>query len=149
MKHALPLVAVAICANALLSAPAIARDTKYMLPFKDVLVMPEAQEKLDGSVKFFLSGQQKPKVIETRESDVSNRKTSSVGKSDEDACRWAALSALLAFQEKARSVGVNAVVDIVSYYKKNEVANATEYECHAGAVVAGVALKGTYAKVAN
>ncbi|WP_448058235.1 hypothetical protein [Cupriavidus sp. EM10] len=52
---ALPLVAVA-CAAALLSTPAAARDTKYMLPFADVLNMPEAQEKLDGSVKFYLSG---------------------------------------------------------------------------------------------
>ena len=52
-------------------------------------------------------------------------------------------------QEKARELGANAVVDMVSYYKKNEMKSAAEYECHAGAVVAGVALKGTVAKVAN
>lgn len=29
------------------------------------------------------------------------------------------------------------------------LASDTEYECHAGAMVAGVALKGSYAKVAD
>lgn len=145
---ALPLVAVA-CAAALLSTPAAARDTKYMLPFADVLNMPEAQEKLDGSVKFYLSGARTPKVLEKKDSDVSNKKTNGVGKSDEEACRWAALSALISFQEKARSMGANAVVDMVSYYKKDTNASASEYECHAGAVVVGVTLKGTYANVAN
>lgn len=142
------LIAVA-AASTVLSAPASARDTKYLLPFKDVLEMPEAKEKLDGSVQFFLSGQKTPKVLESRGTEVSNRKTNSVGKSDEDACRWAALSALIAFQEKAHELGANAVVDMVSYYKKNEMKSAAEYECHAGAVVAGVALKGTVAKISN
>jgi uncharacterized protein YbjQ (UPF0145 family) len=127
----------------------MARDTKYMLPLKDVLEMPEAKEKLDDSFRFYLSGQKTPKVLQRMESDISNRKTNGVGKSDEDGCRWAALSALISLQDKAKSLGANAVVDIVSYYKKNEVASATDYECHAGAVVVGVALKGTYAKVAN
>ena len=43
--------------------------------------------------------------------------------------------------------GANAVVDITSYYKKNEFRSASNYECYAGTFVAGVALKGTYAKV--
>jgi hypothetical protein len=45
--------------------------------------------------------------------------------------------------------GANAVVDIVSYYKKNEFKSASNYECYAGSILAGVALKGTYAKVAG
>jgi uncharacterized protein YbjQ (UPF0145 family) len=79
---------------------------------------------------------------------MSNRKTNGVGKSDEVGCRWAALAALIQFQERAKEVGANAVVDIVSYYKKDEFKSATEYECHGGAVIIGVALKGTLAKVA-
>ncbi|MCM5682682.1 excinuclease ATPase subunit [Schlegelella sp. S2-27] len=130
-----------------LAAPAYARDTEYKLPLADVLEMPEAKEKLDGSVKFFLAGQKTPKVIERKGHDVSNRKTNGVGKADEQGCKWAALSALIAFQEKAKQKGANAVVDIVSYHKKNVFESATEYECHAGAVVIGVTLKGTYAKV--
>jgi hypothetical protein len=148
MKHALSLLAATATVAMLLSTPAMARDTKYMLPLKDVVELGKAEGKLDGSVQFYLAGQSKPKVLETKESDVSNRKTNGVGKSDEEGCKWAALSALIAFQDKAKSLGTNAVVDIVSYYKKNEVANPAEFECHAGAVVVGVALKGTYAKVA-
>ena len=149
MKSALSVVAMTLCASALLSAPAHARDTKYMLPMQEVLDMPEAKEKLDDSFRFYLSGQKTPNVLQRMDSGVSNRKTNGVGKSDEDGCRWAALSALIALQETAKSQGANAVIDIVSYYKKNEVASPTDYECHAGAVVVGVALKGTYAKVAQ
>ena len=54
---------------------------------------------------------------------------------------------LRALQDGAKSRGANAVVDIVSYYKKNEFKSSTNYECYAGAILAGVALKGTYAKV--
>lgn len=149
MKHALSLLAVTAATSMLLSTPAMARDTRYMLPLADVVQLGKAEGKLDGSVQFFLAGQAKPKVLETKESDVSNRKTNGVGKSDEEGCNWAALSALIAFQDKAKTLGTNAVIDIVSYYKKNEVANPAEFECHAGAVVVGVALKGTYAKVAG
>lgn len=127
--------------------PALARDTTLNLPLSEVINMPEAQGKLDGSVKFFLAGQKTPKVLERLSPDVSNRKTNGVGKSDEEGCRWAALSALIAFQDKAKSLGANAVVDIVSYYKKDETKSAVDYECHAGAVVVGVTLKGTYAKI--
>ena len=101
MKFTLSIAAAALCVTALHATPALARDTVYLLPLQEVLDMPEAKEKLDGSVRFFLSGQKTPKVLETKDSDVSNRKTNGVGKSDEDACRWAALSALLAFRDKA------------------------------------------------
>ncbi|MFD2453452.1 excinuclease ATPase subunit [Ideonella paludis] len=130
-------------------APAAARDTPYMIALADVLAMPEANGKLDGSVKFFMKGQATPKVQQRFSEDVSNRKTNGVNKEDVEGCKWAALSALMAFQEKAKASGANAVVDIVSYYKKREVVNSTSFECHAGAVVIGVALKGTYAKVDN
>ncbi len=80
--------------------------------------------------------------------DVTNKKTNAANKSDAEACRWVALSALRALQDGAKSRGANAVVDIVSYYKKkNEFKSSTNYECYAGAILAGVALKGTYAKV--
>jgi uncharacterized protein YbjQ (UPF0145 family) len=149
MKPILSAAALALCASALLATPAHARDTKYMLPLQDVLNMPEAKEKLDDSFRFYLAGQKTPKVLDRMDSGITNRKTNGVGKSDEDGCRWAALSALIALQDTAKSQGANAVIDIVSYYKKNEVASPTDYECHAGAVVVGVALKGTYARIAQ
>ena len=131
------------------AAPTLARDTTLRLPLAEVLEMPDAKAKLDG-VKFYLAGQKTPKVTQKMGEDISNRKTNNFGKEDRVACQWAALSALLAFHEKARGmVGANAVVDIESYYKRNSFKSSTEYECHAGAVIAGVTLRGAYAKVAR
>ena len=64
-----------------------------------------------------------------------------------EALAFLVTSALLALQSGAKARGANAVVDIVSFYKRNEFRSASSYECHAGALMAGVALKGTYAKV--
>lgn len=146
MKMSFGAMLVAGLMSVVVVAPAQARDTELHLPFAEVLEMPQAKEKLDGSVRFYLAGQKTPKILERLGSNFSNRKTNGVGKSDEEGCRWAALSALIALQEDAKSKGANAVVDIVSYYKKDEFKSDTEYECHAGAVIIGVTLKGTYAK---
>lgn len=140
---------VALALAAAFSAGAQARDTVLHIPLADVLAMPEAQGKLDPNVKFYLAGQNTPKVLKRFSTDVSNPKTNGVGKSDEFGCKWAALTALIRLQESAKREGGNAVVDIVSYYKKVEYQSATDFECHAGAIIIGVALKGTYAKVAD
>ncbi|QNM95939.1 hypothetical protein [Chitinimonas koreensis] len=140
------IIALAVLAAGL-SAPALARDTVLNIPLADVLAMPEAQKELDGSVKFFLAGQKTPKVLQKLGDDVSNQKTNGVGKSDEFGCKWAALSALLAFQRTAKQKGANAVVDLVSYYKRDETRSDSTVECHAGAIVIGVTLKGSYAKI--
>ena len=78
---------------------------------------------------------------------VTNRKTNSVGKPDDVACRWAMLSALIELRDTARKLHANAVINVVSYYKKNVASSDTQYECHAGNIIAGVALKGTVAIV--
>lgn len=142
------LVALAVVST-LFSASAFARDTVLHIPFADVLAMPEAQDKLDKDMKFFLAGQSTPKVIKRFSTDTSNPKTNGVGKSDEFGCKWAALSALIKLQNSAKREGANAVIDIVSYYKKKEYQSATDFECHAGTFVIGVALRGTYAKIAD
>ena len=130
-----------------LAAPALARDTRLELSLQELLASPQAREVgIDGSVRFYLAGQ--PVSVQQRlGEDVTNKKTNAANKSDAEACRWVALSALRALQDGAKSRGANAVVDIVSYYKKNEFKSSTNYECYAGAILAGVALKGTYAKV--
>ncbi|OWQ46811.1 excinuclease ATPase subunit [Roseateles noduli] len=146
MKRSL---AVGVAALGLAAGAAHARDTVLQIPLADVLAMPEAQGKLDGSVKFFLAGAKTPRIEKRMGSDSSNQKTNGVGKDDEFGCKWAALSALIQFQNSAKRQGANAVVDLVSYYKKNETRSDTTIECHAGNVIIGVALKGTYANVAN
>ncbi|NIJ69211.1 excinuclease ATPase subunit [Xanthomonas sp. 60] len=124
-----------------------ARDTRVEQSLQALLSSPQAREVgIDGSVRFYLAGQ--PVSVEQRfGEDVTNKKTNAANKSDEEACRWVALSALLALQDGAKARGANAVVDVVSFYKRNEFRSATHYECYAGTLMAGVALKGTYAKV--
>ena len=56
---------------------------------------------------------------------------------------------MIQLEKRAKQLGANAVVNIVSYYKKDVMSSATEFECHAGAVIAGVALKGDFVKVAE
>lgn len=141
--------ALALIALALAAGTATARDTEYKVAFADVMEMPEAKQQLDGSVKFYFGDQATPKVLNKLGDDVSNKKTNGVGKDDQYGCKWAALSALVAFQTKAKQNGANAVINIQSYYKRDAFKSNTEFECHAGAFVIGVALKGTYAKVAE
>jgi hypothetical protein len=124
-----------------------ARNTRLLLKIQDVLSRPDFQEKVGNSVAFYFSNQPQPQAAQTMGEFVTNKKTNSFGKSDEAACQWAMLSALIQFRDRATSEGGNAVVNLQSYYDKNEIPDKSEYECHAGGVVAGVALKGTVAKI--
>lgn len=125
-----------------------ARDTALYLPFDKVVQQMLTEKKLDGSIKFYLAGvQPRGKVSVVSPAAVTNKKTNAFNKSDEAACEWALQSALLTLQDAARKVSANAVTNIASYYKKNERKDAATYECHAGAVIAGVALKGDLSRV--
>ena len=141
------LIAAAATTLLALSSPADARETRLELSLQELVNSPAAREAgIDGSVRFYLAGQSVA-VQQRFGEDVANRKTNAANKSDEEACRWVALSTLRALQDGAKRRGANAVVDITSYYKKNEFRSASNYECYAGNILAGVALKGTYAKV--
>jgi uncharacterized protein YbjQ (UPF0145 family) len=126
-----------------------ARNTKLLLPIAAALAANDAEEKLDVSIKFYFGNQETPKILSKLGSDVSNRKTNAFGKSDEKACNWAFLSAMIALEKRAQQLGANAVVNIVSYYDRNVMSSATEFECHAGAIIAGVVLKGDFVKIAD
>ncbi len=142
------ILAATLLSFAIAAPSAIAADKRVELPLQELLDSPQAKEAgIDGSVRFYLAGQAHPAVVSRMGEDVSNKKTNGVGKSDVESCRWVALSVLKAFQEGAKARGANAVIDITSYFKKNEFKSATNYECYAGNIMSGVALKGTYAKV--
>nr|WP_298687990.1 excinuclease ABC subunit A [uncultured Dongia sp.] len=140
-------ICLALALATVAATPAAARDTRYELKIADVLADPRYAEAVPAGVKFYFADQPAPAGKDLGEF-VTNRKTNSFGKQDEEACTWAMLSALKELGERALAERGNAVVGIVSYYKKQPFASATDYECHAGAIVAGVALKGTVVKVA-
>ena len=147
MAKVMPMAVLILCLT--IGSPAYARDTKHLLPIEIAMETKDAQEKLEGSVKFYFGDQPPPQVVTVLGSDVSNRKTNAFGKSDETACNWAFLSAMVALQTRAQQMGANAVINIVSYYNKRVMSSATEFECHAGAIIAGVALKGDFVKIVD
>jgi hypothetical protein len=145
MRHALgPCLATVVLVAAHASA---ARDTEYRLKTEEVLQRDDYKARLGNDVRFFFEGQTAPAVAASLGEFVTNRKTNSAGKPDEEACRWAMLAALIQLRDKAKEIGGDAVTNIVSYYKKKTFASAAEYECHAGAIIADVALKGTVVKL--
>ena len=131
---------------AIAAAPADARDTRQHFDIAEAIAAGKADGTLDGSVQFHFKGAATPKATRLGAA-TTNKKTNAFGKSDAVACQWAMLSALKALQEAAKSRGANAVIDIESNYKKQVFTSATQYECGAGGLMAGVALKGVYAKV--
>jgi uncharacterized protein YbjQ (UPF0145 family) len=50
-------------------------------------------------------------------------------------------------EKRAKQLGANAVVKIVSYYKRVEMSSPTQFECHQGSRTTGVALKGDFVKL--
>lgn len=140
------LTSLAFIMLALIAGPLQARDDALMLPIADAMNTDAAKEQLNQGIKFVFNksgGTPKQKYG----TFTTNKKTNAFNKSDTEACNWVFLSAMVALQERAIREGGDAVVDIHSYYKKNEMRSDDNYECHAGAFIAGVALRGTVVKL--
>jgi len=146
-KTMLMVVLAALAAGS--SVTAQAADRKVNLSIAAAMAANDGKEKLGDSVQYFFAGQPTPKVIEKLGTDKTSQKTNAFGKSDEKACNWVFLSAMMRLEKRAKELGANAVVNIVSNYGNNESASATEFECHAGAIMAGVALKGDFVRIAD
>ena len=132
-----------------LVGPAQARDDRSMTPFAEAMATPEAADKVieSGEIKFYFANQKAPPVAKELGQYISNQKTNAFAKKDEDACVWAFYSAMRSLKRRAIREGGDAVIDIHSYYKKNEIDDKSSFECGAGAFVAGVALRGTVVKL--
>ena len=141
---------ILIAASAILClfiAPdAMARNTIHQFSIQNVMNNPEFAPRLAG-VSFYFGTQQHPEAITTFGDDKTNKKTNSFNKTDQEACDWAMLSALLQLRSRAISLGANAVVNIQSNYKDDLVSSEMEYTCGAGGIMAGVALTGSFIKI--
>jgi hypothetical protein len=142
-------ISLAFLASSLAVQPAQARNTRYLLKVETVRQDPRYNETVPTDVAFYFAGQSHPAVTQSFGEVVTNRKGNSFGRSDEEACRWTMMAALKVLHDNAIEQGGNAVIDIVSYYKKIVYSDPSTYECHAGAFVSGVALKGTVVKLAQ
>lgn len=149
MKKSLSAIAFLILLSSSLLGATARADDLVMVQVADAMSTSEYMEKLDGSVRFYFGDTPHPPVVHVYGSFVANKKTNAFAKSDGVACNHVLLSALLSLQERAQSLGGNAVVNIKSYFKKNEVSHDAEVECYKGFIMAGVALKGDVVKVAG
>lgn len=139
-------LSAAVAFSLAMAVPAHAADTIVHLPLQQAIDAATAAGKLDGSVRFYLAGTG-PRGQVLRPSVVSNKKSNAFGKEDDDVCIWTAQSALIQLQDAARKAGANAVTNIVSYFRKNEYRSSTNFECHVGALMSGVALRGDLVRV--
>lgn len=130
-----------LLASMSVAVSAEARDTRLLLPIEEAMSTPDARAKLNPNVRLVF-GEGAGMVSGEHGPVVTNRKTNAFNKTDEEACRWVMLSALIALQDAALQKGANAVINIESFYNQVPMSSTSEYECHAGALMAGVALKG-------
>jgi uncharacterized protein YbjQ (UPF0145 family) len=119
-----------------------ARDSRGMYSYSDAISTPAAKAQLGDDVTFHFGPKKPVDIAKDFGEFATNKKTNAFNKSDTEACQWVFLSALIALRDQARKQGANAVVEIRSNYKNHLIDSETEFECGAGALMAGVALKG-------
>ena len=130
----------------LFSTSAFARNDILKFSIEPLLSSGKAKGVL-LDVPIYFAGQPHAKASKVWGEISTNKKTNAAFKPDQEACEWVLLSALKALQVKAKQNGMNAVINIKSNYNKIEFVSSSEFECGAGNIMAGVALKGTLAKL--
>jgi hypothetical protein len=130
-----------------MASAAHAADRTIMMPISAAMDSNDAKEKLGDSVKFYFGDQPVRGKTTALGTNKTSQKTNAFGKADAVACNWVFLSAMIQLQKHANAIGANAVTNIRSNYNNVEKSSTTEFECHAGALMAGVALKADFVKV--
>lgn len=130
-----------------LAGTATARDDKQMYSVAEALATPTAEEVITGEIQFYFGEGNHPPIERKLGNYQSNKKANGVGRSDEAVCQRAFLSAMRSLQDRAVREGGNAVVNIISYYRRNRISSETEFECGSGAIMSGVTLRGDVVKL--
>jgi len=141
------ILTAAVLAVLSAAAPVQARDSVHFMPIEAAMNANDAKNRLGDSIKYYFGDQKTPAIATRLGQDKTSQKTNSFGKSAETSCNWAFLSAMLRLQARAQELGADAVVNIVSNYKNVERSSTTEFECHDGAIMTGVALKADFVKL--
>lgn len=130
-----------------LATMAQAREDVGDYAIEEAMAQEAAKEKLPGDVTFFFGKESYPEPVKSYGTFRTSKKTNAFNKSDEEACEWAFLSAMISLRDRAIREGGNAVVDIKSNYDNNLTESKTTFKCGAGAIMAGVALEGRVVKL--
>ena len=124
-----------------------ARESVDDFSIEEAMTQEQAKEVLGNEVRFYFGSQGHGSILKTWGEVSTNKKTNAFLKSDQEACTWAFLSALVSLKNRTLKEGGNAVIKIKSNYKGHTTESNTTYQCGAGNVIAGVALKGTVVKL--
>ena len=146
MRSRLGLVFFASLLITIVSQPAFAADEWMYCSVKDALNSQLAKDKLDSNLSFYMKGQAPGAVKDVTGQFTANKRARKFGKTAEDACQTAFVSALMAFQDRAYKEGRNTVIDLYSVTKDRPFESADQYSCLVGGMMVNVALRG---KVAN
>jgi hypothetical protein len=148
MKKTIFLTAITLAFTAAL--PAQARNVKYLMSLDTALQAPEVKGRVDGSIKLYFGAQAHPEVATKITTDEITTKGVIESKNDMAACYNALGDGIKQLQEMARNAGADAIINIVSYYKRGNITNSdTVVECHAGSGSAGLSLRGDIVKFAK
>lgn len=130
-----------------LASVAAAADKMHTFPVKHALQSKVAKERLVEGIPVYMEGQRHPSVKKRWRAYRSNKRSNGAGKSDQEACDVAFLSAVIALQERAEREGGNAVIDIYSATKNKRHHSAETYTCNAGRAMVNVVLMGTVVRI--
>ncbi|WP_025732467.1 hypothetical protein [Carnimonas nigrificans] len=140
-------VAAMLCTTTLVPQVAQA-DEMIAVPYRDVLAVPLAKEKLSPAVRLYFGDQLYPQPDKEEGGFYFTRRVNKAFKSGEEACRGAALEALTDLQKRANDIGANAVTHISSYYSK-QLRSDDSLDCHVGMFTVEVTLKGKLAIISG
>ncbi|WP_017051003.1 hypothetical protein, partial [Vibrio anguillarum] len=141
------LTILALSSLAFFSSNTFARDDVGNYSITKAMSSEVAKSKLGTEVSFYFGEQSYGKVLKELGEFKTSKKTNAFNKTDEEACNWVFLSAMIALKDRAIKEGGNAVVNIKSNYKNNLTSSNDTFQCGAGAVMAGVALSGEVVKL--
>jgi hypothetical protein len=135
--------AIAVVALAAFAAPAHAkgRADVQTYPIESIRALPEYQEKI-GNFRF-VWGNNPGRGLGTTQ---TRKATNGVNKSDEAACAWAALSALIALKADAEKRGGSSVQGLKSNVTGTPFSSSTEFQCISGFTNSRVYFQGVVAR---
>jgi hypothetical protein len=129
---------MAICFAISMAGLAHGRNVDLLVSIADAMAAKAVSDRPSGAVKFFFVTQKSPEILKNLDRYLAAPRTGAAGRSDQRACHEAFLWTLVDLEKRAQLAGANAVVNIVRYYRKKEMASTIEFECHVGNVVVTV-----------
>jgi hypothetical protein len=130
----------------LTSLSAHARNEYKEFSIADLKALESYQNRVGNEVKFYFGATSQVKIRKKFGEWPSLKKTNAFNKTDEFACQWAMMSALISLKKRALREGGNAVF-IQTNNDHRAKTNPKMFECEVGNIIASVAVIGKVVKI--